>query len=332
MLIKYSEVFLGIKYRIVNATGSYDGGPMYFLPRAFKVKWIAVVICILLSIYGVEVFMFKTVVSSISKNFSIAPTAVMIVLLVAIFFVGFGGVKRVGQISSILVPVFVLAYLFFGIWIIADNLELLPGVIKSVFVSAFTGHAAVGAFIGSTVSQAISQGLASGCYTGDIGIGYASVIHAETREKNLVRQSSLAIAAIFLDTIIVCSLTLLVILITGVWQENIEASFMVQEALSRYFPHMNYFMSFLIFLLGYSTIIAYFVVGLKCCKFLSKRFGAWIFSIYALLAFVSTMFFEIQQAFTIMLLAGGGLMVINLLGIFLLRKEVSFTFPIDEKR
>ncbi len=328
MLLKYSEVYLGLKYRVENREGSYDGGPMYFLRRAFKGKWAATLVCILLCVYGVEVFLFKTVVSSISLNFSLPPVAVMIALLAAILFAGFGGVSRVGKISSCLVPFFVVAYLFFGGWVIFANSALIPDVISSIFSSAFNGHAAIGGFIGSTMAQAISQGLASGCYTGDIGIGYASVIHAETRETNPVRQASLAVMAIFLDTIIVCSITLLVILLTGIWHEPIDPSIMVQQALSRYFPHMDLFMTVLIFLLGYSTIIAYFVVGMKCASFLfKKRLGNWLFSIYACIAFICTMFFEVKQAFTIMLLAGGGLMILNLIGIFLMRKEISFTFP-----
>lgn len=329
MLLKYGEIFLGLKYRVKNKNGSYDGGPMQFLPKAYKCKWIAYVAAALLCLYGVEVFMFKVIVNNVTANFDISATAVTILLLLAIFFAGFGGVQRVAKISSILVPIFVILYLVMSIWVICHYLDAIPSAIKLIFSSAFTGHAAVGGFLGSTLMMAMSNGVAAGCYTGDIGVGYASVIHAETKEKDPVRQSSLAIMGIFLDTIIICTLTLLLILVTGIWSSDIDASILVQTALSMHFPYMHIFMPLLIFLLGYSTVIAYFVVGLKSARFLFPKMGTWIFSTYAAIAFVCVLFFEPKQALTIMFLSGGGLVSINLVATFLLRKEISFTFPKD---
>ena len=136
---------------------------------------------------------------------------------------------------------------------------------------------------------------------------------------------------IFLDTFIVCTTSLFLILTTGVWQEPIEASLMVQTALSGYFPYMNYFMPAFLFMLGYNTINAYFCVGLKCADYLSPRFGRSIYYVYAVGALLLFSFIGTNQAQSAMAVAGVSLLIINGYGIFCLRNEISFNLSSEEK-
>jgi alanine or glycine:cation symporter, AGCS family len=329
MAMKYSEVYLGIRYRVKNEDGGYSGGPMYFLQRVFKTMWIPGVVALLLCVYGVEVYQFRIVTESLTENFSLNYYAVAFALLGFVIYAGSGGVKRVGEISSTIIPFFILIFLGMGLWVLANNLSAIPGALATVFQSAFTGHAATSGFIGSGLMMTISQGIRRGCYASDVGIGYASVIHSETSSDIPEKQSSLIFIDLFLDIFIVCTVSILLVLVTGLWNQDIPAALMVQTALAQYFPYMNYFMPIFILLLGYSTIIAYFCVGVKCAEFLSPKWGRKFFLAFATLFMMTFTFFESEQALTVMSLVQIMLLIFNGYGIWRLRKEVSF--HIDEE-
>lgn len=326
MLLKYSEVYLGILYRVHNKEGGYDGGPMYFLQKAYKSRWVPVLVCFLLCIYGTEIFMFGVMTDSISSNWSINKQIVMFVLLLLILLAGSGGVRRVGSICSAIVPMFVVLFVVMSVWVLITNLSVIPLLFKEIFLSAFTGHAAVGGFAGSSIMLTISQGIARGCYSGDIGVGYASIIHSESRVTQAERQAALSIFGIFLDTFLICTLSLFLILITGVWKEPIDESLLVQVALERFFPYMKFFMPFFLFLLGYSSMIAFFCVGLKCAKYLSSKWGKLFYYFYAVFALIFFSFFENRHALTVMSLSGVLLLMINVYGMFCLRRDIRFKF------
>lgn len=324
MLIQYAEVYLGMKYRIKNEKGSFDGGPMFFLPIAYKGKWVGPLICVLLCIYGVETFMFNVMTDSISANWDISKYWVAPTLLVAILVVATGGINRVGEVCSALIPLFVSLYMFMAIWVIFQHADTIPVVIRSIFSGAFHTQAAIGGFAGSTVMLAISMGLSRGAYSGDIGVGYASVVYAESATTKIQKQSAMTIIGIFLDTFVICTLSIFVVLTTNIWHTNMDVALMVQEALGLHFPYMHLFMPIFLFLLGFTTILTYFVVGVKCAKFISKKWGPFLYYLYAIIALPLFAFVEPSEAFVIMSLAGAALLILNLTGIFILRKQVHF--------
>jgi alanine or glycine:cation symporter, AGCS family len=231
MILKYSEVYLGLRYRIPNGQGGYNGGPMYFLTRVFKQTWVPQLVCLLLCVYGVEVYQFSVITNSVTTNLGFNSYLVIFVLLMLVIFAGSGGVRRVGNISSKSLPIFVFIYVGMGLWVLLNNIAAIPGVFKEIFVSAFNGHAALGGFAGAGIIATMSHGIRRGCYTGDIGVGYASVIHSESSAQVPEKQASLAIFDIFLDTFIVCTTSLFLILTTDIWHEPIEAGMLVQMAL-----------------------------------------------------------------------------------------------------
>ncbi len=325
MLIQYAEVYLGLKYRVKNDQDSYDGGPMYFLPIAYRGKWIAPVICVLLCIYGVEIFMFNVMTDSISTNWGLNEYWVAALLLLATITVALGGINRVGEVCSAIIPLFILCYLGMGFWVLAQNYSLLPDIFRMIFEGAWTKQAAVGGFAGSSLMLTISMGLSRGAYSGDIGVGYTSIIYAESRTQQFGRQASMTIIGVFIDTFVICTMSILLILTTGHWKAGIDPTLMVQEALSLFFPYMHLFMPFFLFLLGYTTILAYFVVGVKCARYLSPKWGPRLYYTYAITALPLFAFVDPTQVFVVMSLSGALLLIFNLTGIFLLRKEVKFT-------
>jgi AGCS family alanine or glycine:cation symporter len=160
-----------------------------------------------------------------------------------------------------------------------------------------------------------------------VGIGYASIIHAETNVNDPEKQASLAIVGIFIDTIIVCTAVMLLIMVSGVWENSsLPGSILVQRALEMYFPYMNIFMPIFIFCLGFSTITAYLVAGIKSARFLSPQKGKQVFICLASMAFVLFSFYDPSVAMAIMYSSGGLLMVINIPGIFVLRRYIKYNF------
>lgn len=325
MLVKYSEIYLGIKYRIKNNQDSYDGGPMIYLQNVFKSKLIPSILALALCIYGVEVYMFKIIAHSISCTWHLDYNMVIFSLLALVLFAGRGGVGLVGKLSSTLVPVFILLFFGIGCWIFLVNIKIMPSVFALIFKSAFTGHAATGGFAGSTLLMTISQGVKRACYTGDIGIGYASVIHSETEEASPSKQASLGIFGIFLDTFVVCTMTVLLILVTGTWSQGIHEDMVVAVSLCKYFPNIELVWPFFIFLLGYSSLIAFFVVGKKAAQFLSPKWGSAVFFTYSIFAFLFFSFVGNEcHALALMSVIGMILLTINLYGMFLMRKDIRF--------
>lgn len=322
-IIKYAEIYLGLKYRVVNAKGHYDGGPMYFLKVAFNKTWIPVVVAVLLCIYGVEIFQFTVLSNCLSCNWHIHRFIVLPLLLGMVLFAGLGGVRRIGKICSFLMPFFVVIYVSMILWIVFKEVHLFPSLISTIVTSAFSGHAAIGGFVGSSALLAIQQGIARAAYSADIGIGYDSIIQSESTTVHPEKQASLAILGVFLDNLI-CTLSIFVVLITGLWMANppIDSSELVQGSLALYFPFMHFFIPVFLFISGYTTISAYFCVGLKCSRFLSAKRGEIIYVIYACAAFFFFSFFNQSIALLVMSICGSLLLMFNLMGIFRLRKEI----------
>jgi len=327
MILKYSEVYLGIRYRVSDGKGGYRGGPMYFLKKAYKQTWIPKIVCLLLCIYGVEIYQFSVITENIAANFDFNKYLVALMLITLMIAISRKGVNHVGRIASVFIPVFIVCYLAMGAWVLYQNAPLLPSILNTVIHSAFTGHAAVGAFAGSGILLTASQGMRRSCYAGDVAVGYASVIHSETREISPEKQASLAIMEIFLDSFVICTTSVMLVLITGVWDAPIEASMLVQKALAIYFPGMHIFMPLFLLLLGFTTIISYFCAGIKCAEFMSPTIGRKAYYVYACCSLLGFVCMQTSQALTMMSITAALLLMFNLYGIFRLRHEIDFRIP-----
>jgi alanine or glycine:cation symporter, AGCS family len=331
-VVKYSEIYLGFKFRVENREGGYDGGPMYFLKKAFKTRWIPLGVAFLLCIYGVEIYQFSVITESISANWHIPRALVVGILLFSILYAAIGGVKRIGKICGWVMPFFLLVYTLIGVWVIAQKIGMIPQLLLVVFKSALTGHAAVGGFAGTGVLLAIQHGISRAAYSSDIGIGYDAIIQSESSTTHPERQSSLAILGVFIDNII-CTISILIVLISGVWavEPALMGSQLVQVGLSHYFPYMEYFIPLFFVVTGYTTIIAYFVVGIKCARYVAPRFGRPVYLAYAIVAFIFFSYVPQNQALLVMSVSGALLLITNLFGIFRLRNEIQFIENIDLK-
>jgi AGCS family alanine or glycine:cation symporter len=324
MLVKYSEVFLGIKYRTRNKEGGYDGGAPNYLVRAFNKKWVATLFCVLMCIYGAEIYQFKVVEDVFVDTFCMNRYFAILILLAGTLYVTIGGVKRLAVVCTVLMPLFLLTYVCVCLYVICRSGVNFGELFSDVFKSAFAGHAAVGGFAGSTFLMAANHGMSKAVYSGDIGIGYDAVIQSETRAKDPCLQARLTFFSLLTDCAI-CTLTILLVLSTGQWLVGYKTSFdCVSNALSEYFPHVKLFMAIFYFLAGWTTVLGYLTVGRKSAQAISPK-GKFVYTLYAILAFITFSFVEQNTVLLVMSASGGLLLFINLLGIFKLRKDIKFS-------
>ncbi len=325
MLLKYSEIYLGVKYRVSNGKGSYNGGPMYYLQAAFETKFFAYLSAFLLCIYGVEVFQFVVLVDRIEHTFLFDRQLVIVGLLIAALYTVVGGVKRLANICSIMMPLFMFSYIALCLYIIGSNYALIPSVFYEIFHGAFNGHAPLGGFIGSTMIIAAYEGTSRAVYAGDIGIGYDSVVQSETRITDPKKQAQIAIYALFSDTFI-CMMTTLLLAITGAWttMNHLPSANVVSNVLSHYIPHADLFMTILLFFAGFTTVVAFFTAGIKNASFLHPKYGKYIYILYAISAFIFFSSYKADKIYQVMLFVGGLLVLLNIWGILKLRKKIEF--------
>lgn len=329
-LIKYSEVFLGLKYRVANNKGGYDGGSIHVLRKAFRHRWVGTAACILMCIYAAEVYQFSVLTHSVSTNWQIEHLWVVLGFLALILYTVLGGIKRVGKICSLLMPFFTGLYLLMGFYVIGHHLPELPSLIGKVLSSAFTGSAEMGGFVGSTVMLSLQQGISRSVYSSDIGIGYDSIIQSETSAVQVAHQARLSMLGVFIDNL-VCTCTLLIALTSGFWNASpmIDSALVVQNALAAYFPFQAVFMPIFLFVLVYTTLISYLLAGFKCARFLHPRYGERVYLFFSAAFLLFFSFFDQSKALLAMSLAGCLLLCLNLAGIFRLRTEISFV--LDEE-
>lgn len=332
MLVKYGEIYLGVKFREKDKGNSFFGGPMVYLKKVPGGSWLAPIVAVLMCIYGVEIYMFRVMTHSISHGWGIDPYLIMALLLFLVLGVGQGGVRLVGKMSTILIPLFLVGFSGMSFWVFAMNYQQIPAMFISIFVHAFTPHAAIGAFTGSSMMLAMSHGIRRACYTADIGVGYAATIHSETSEAVPQKQASLGIMDVILDTFVICTLSMFLILLTGTWHQGIAEDFVVAAAFSKYFSYVDVIWPLFIFLLGYSSLLAFFAAGRRAAIMLFPKYGSVLYIVFAGAAFLFFSFFgSLAHCMSVMSIVGTLLLMINLYGLYYLKDEVVFNLRSSNK-
>lgn len=228
MTTKFVEVTLSHKYREIAADGTVSGGPMYYMKNRLNMKWLAVIFAVatVLSSFGTgSLPQINSIASSAFSTFGIAPMLTGAVLSVILAFVIIGGIKRIAKITEKLVPIMAIIYFVGAIGVIGFNYEnIIPSLI-AIVRDVFTGTAAVGGFLGAGFSFAFNRGVNRGLFSNEAGQGSAPIAHAAARAHEPVSEGLVALLEPFIDTIIICMLTGMVILSSGVWNQKIDNQF-----------------------------------------------------------------------------------------------------------
>ena len=221
MATKYAECLLAVKYRVRDKNGFMAGGPMYYIESGLGIKWLAKLFAlfgVMVAFFGIGTFPQVNAITYAMQdtfNVPVLVTAIIVTLLVGLIILG--GVKRIATASSVIVPFMAILYVTTSLVIILLNIEKVPDAISLILYSAFEPQAALGGAVGFTVMKAIQSGVARGIFSNESGLGSAPIAAAAAQTREPVRQGLISMTGTFLDTIIVCTMTGIVLVLTGAW-------------------------------------------------------------------------------------------------------------------
>jgi AGCS family alanine or glycine:cation symporter len=270
---KYAEAVLAIEYRERVADGSFAGGPMYYIRNGLGRRWAW--LGFLFALFGAlagfgigNTVQANSVADALQSNFGLPTWISALLMLVLTALVILGGVRRIAQVSSRLVPFMAIAYLIVGLVIILLHIERVPAAFALIFESAFSGTAASGGFAGAAVAMAIRYGVARGIFSNEAGMGSAPIAHAAAQTDNAVRQGLIGSLGTFLDTIVVCSITALVIIVTGSWESGTTGAALSSAAFAGVIPGGGALVAIALVLFAYSTILGWCYYSERCVVYL----------------------------------------------------------------
>ncbi|WP_435099703.1 alanine/glycine:cation symporter family protein [Arhodomonas sp. AD133] len=286
MATKYAEAVCAVKYREVDENGHYVGGPMYYIKNGLSSKWhwLGTLFAIFgaVAAFGIgNTVQANSVADVFQSNFDVAPWISGLVLAVLVALVLIGGIKRIGTVAGMLVPVMAIAYLSSGLVILAANVSAIGGAFALVFQHAFTPISATGGFAGASIWLAMRFGVARGVFSNEAGLGSAPIAHAAAKTNSPVRQGVIGMLGTFLDTIVVCTITGLVIIISGEWSSGETGASLSAAAFGSALPGFgNYVVTLGLAVFAFTTLLSWSFYGEKCFEYL---FGVKGIAFYRLL-------------------------------------------------
>lgn len=277
MATKYAEALLGVYYREKHPDGTIAGGPMYYIKNGISNKKIALPLASIFAVCGAFAALFGTgnmmqanqMALAFYSQFGIPKIASGIIITFLVGLVIIGGIKRIAIVAERLVPTMIIIYFIFGFVVIVEHITELPNVFLLIFQHAFTPSAAVGGFLGATVKQAIQFGFRRGLLSNEAGLGSAPIAHAAAKTPSPIHQGLIGTMEVFIDTIVVCTLTAFINLSTGMWKSGLTGTAMTAASFSEGIPYLGGLVVALAsFLFGYTTLIGWCYYGEQCLKYL----------------------------------------------------------------
>ena len=273
MATKYAEAVLAVHFRETDGGGNKVGGPMYYIRNGLSNRWrpLAVMFAIFGSLAGfglANTVQSNTVSQVLLNNFDIPTVLSGIVMSVLVALVLLGGIKRIAQVAGKLVPLMAIIYLLSTLTILVINSAEIPAAFVLIVDSAFSGTAATGGFAGATVMLALRMGVARGIFSNESGLGSAPIAHAAAETNSPVRQGTIAMLGTFIDTLIICTMTGLVLIVTDVWSGNLQGAAMTLHVFDTNLPLGGSILSVCIALFAFTTMLGWSYYGERCAQFL----------------------------------------------------------------
>lgn len=275
MATKYAEGLLAVKYRSVDKNGNIAGGPMYYIEKGLGEKYrpLAVLFAlfgVLCAYFGIGTFAQVNSIVEITQLAAGIPVEYTgIVLTVLVAAITLGGLKSIARVAGKLVPTMALLYLIITAGILIFNIDALPAAIASVIESAFTPTAATGGFLGATVMMALRNGVARGVFSNESGLGSAPIVAAAAKTKWPAEQGLISMTGTFIDTIIICTLTGLSLIITGAWSGEFNGAAMTQQAFVSVYGNLGSLLLMIgLSLFAFTTILGWNYYGERCIEYL----------------------------------------------------------------
>ncbi|KUE80271.1 sodium:alanine symporter family protein [Aeromonas schubertii] len=328
MATKYAECLLAVKYRVTDANGQMAGGPMYYLERGLGSRPLAKLFALFgigVAFFGIGTFPQVNAISdAMTLSFAVPREATAVVLTLLVGLVTLGGIRSISSVSSKVVPFMALFYIVSCLGVLVANASALPDAVSLVLTSAFTGQAATGGFVGAGVMLAIQSGVARGVFSNESGLGSAPIAAAAAKTDSCVEQGLVSMTGTFFDTIIICTMTGLTLVVTGVWSGDLSGAAMTSAAFAQGLnPHVGqYLVSIGLLFFAFTTILGWNYYGERCTEYL---FGVKAIKPYRLtyLALVASgAFLHLDLIWLLADIVNGLMAVPNLIGLIGLRHVV----------
>ena len=330
MMTKYSEVVLAVKYRETDEKGAHHGGPMYYIQNGLgpNMKWLAIIFAVFgtFATFGIgNMTQSNAIASSFNEVFNIPPLATGIIITAIVALVIIGGIKRIASVTEKLVPFMCIFYVIGSVIILILNAGRLGGAFSAIFSNAFSLQSVGGGVMGYAIMRAMRYGIARGVFSNEAGLGSAPIAHAASRTTDPVQQGFWGVFEVFVDTMVICTLTALVIVTAGLYSGEIKGVPLVMASFSQTFGKLGgVIVAIGILTFAGSTILGWSYYGQQCLGYLTKKNKYWDMAykvVFSLLAIVGatgglTLVWDIADTLN-------GLMAIpNIIALLLLSKVV----------
>lgn len=329
MATKYAEGVLAIKYREVDENGQMSGGPMYYIKNGLGLNWLAKLFAIFgvgVALLGIGTFgQVKSIADAaqIGFNVPVIITAVVVTVLVAL--VTLGGIQRISKVSEKVVPFMAVLYIVGVIFVLIFNFNKIPSAIALIIESAFNPKAALGGAVGITISIAMQRGIGRGVFSNEAGLGSAPIAAAAAKTNSPVRQGLISMTGTFIDTIIICSMTGIVIVITGSFSGSLEGAALTTAAFEAGLPISDvgkYIVNIGLIFFAFTTILGWNYYGERCIEYLYGVKGIKPYKFIFIILVGIGPFLPLEMIFIIADIVNGLMALPNLVALIGLRKVV----------
>lgn len=329
MATKYAECLLAVKYRSVDNNGQIAGGPMYYISKGLGLNWMAKLFALFgvgVAFFGIGTFAQVNAISdAVNIAFHIPASTTAIVLTVIVAAVVIGGVSRIAAVAQKLVPAMAIGYLLACFWILAINYSNIFPAFELVLHSAFTPISAAGGFLGATVAQALQTGIARGVFSNESGLGSAPIAAAAAKTNEPAEQGLVSMTGTFFDTIIICTMTGLVLIITGVWNGETAGAAMTSAAFASGGNGLigHYLVTIALICFAFTTILGWHYYGDRCWSYLFGDASRRLYQLIFLALIALGGFIKLDLIWLLADTVNGLMAIPNLIAIIALRHVIA---------
>ena len=337
MATKYAEAVCAVTYREVDNSGTYVGGPMYYLRNGVGAfapelgKWLGLAFALFgaAAAFGIgNAVQVNSMAAALGKSFAVPAYLTGIVVAVLVGVVIVGGIRRIGEVAGKLVPAMIVLYIGAALLILIVNIAAIPAAFGLILTHAFTPAAAMGGFAGAAVAAAVRFGVARGVFSNESGLGSAAIAHAAARTDNPVRQGIVAMLGTFIDTLIVCTMTALVIITSGAWTATgaggggLTGAVLTSTAFQASIPGGQYVVTVALVVFAFTTILGWSYYGERCWQYMLGEKSLIVYRVVWIAAALSFANVKVDFVWNLSDTLNGLMAVPNLVGLLLLAPMV----------
>ena len=329
MATKYAEGLLAIKYRSKDENGEVAGGPMYYILNGMGEAWrplatFFAAACILVAYFGIGTFpQVNAIVDSVHLTFGVSKVITDTVLTILVAAVTLGGLKSIASVADKIVPFMSAVYIVLGVGMIIAHIGDVPAAISMILSDAFTGHAAVGGFAGSTMMMAMKNGIARGVFSNESGLGSAPIAAAAAKTDWPAEQGLISMTGTFIDTIIICTMTGLALIFTGVWCGDAVGAQMTARAFAASFgPSGAVVLTLSLVLFAFTTILGWNYYGERAVVFLFGTKGLMPYRVIFIALIASGAFLKLEAIWILADIVNGLMAIPNLIALIMLSSVI----------